>query len=163
MIAINDMMPDVLVKLLKGNETEEVSFKEYIGHKKVVVFGVPGAFTPTCSNSHLPSFADKVEAFKAQGVHEVICVAVNDVFVLKAWAQYHKVEQKISFIADGNGELTTAMGMVLDATPFGMGMRSQRYSMYIESGVIRILNIEPSSGACIISTGTELIDQIAQL
>lgn len=163
MIAVNDKIPAVLVKYLKNNEVEEINFRDYITNKKVVVFGVPGAFTPTCSNLHLPGFAEKVEVFKDMGINEIICLSVNDIFVLKAWAQHYKVEQKINFIADGNAELTTAMGLVLDATPFGMGVRSQRYSMYIDSGVVRVLNVEPSSGACVLSTGTTLIDQITHI
>lgn len=161
MIAVNDEVPSVSVKYLENNEVREINFKEYTKDKKVVVFGVPGAFTPTCSNLHLPSFAEKVDAFKAKGVDEVICLSVNDVFVLAAWAQHYKVERKIKFIADGNAQLTKEMGLILDATPFGMGIRSQRYSMYIDSGVVRVLNVEPSAGACTVSAGTELINQIA--
>lgn len=160
MIAVNDKVPSVRVKYIQNNDVQEINFSEYTNNKKVIVFGVPGAFTPTCSNSHLPSFAESVDAFKAKGVDEVICLSVNDVFVLKAWAQHHKVEHKINFIADGNAELTEKMGLVLDATPFGMGIRSQRYSMYIDSGVVRVLNVEPSAGACTVSAGTALIDQI---
>lgn len=160
MIAINDKVPSISVKYIQNNEVLEINFREHTSNKKVVVFGVPGAFTPTCSNSHLPSFAESVDAFKAKGIDEIICLSVNDVFVLKAWAQHHKVEHKINFIADGSAELTKQMGLILDAVPYGMGIRSQRYSMYIDSGIVRVLNVEPSAGACTVSAGPILIDQI---
>ncbi|WP_032113701.1 peroxiredoxin [Candidatus Paracaedibacter symbiosus] len=160
MININQKVPNVTVKYVTNNEISEINFYDYLADKKAVIFGLPGAFTPTCSGSHLPSFAETVENFKQKGVDQVICLAVNDVFVLKAWAQHHKVEHKINFISDGNGSLTQALGLTLDATPFGMGIRSQRYSMYVESGVVRLLNIETSSGACTVAAAPTILGQI---
>lgn len=160
MIKENDEIPSVFVKIIKNNDVKEINFKEYASDKKLVVFAVPGAFTPTCSNSHLPHFISQVDEFKKKGIDEVICLSVNDAFVLKAWAHHHKAEHKMSFIADGNADVTRALGMVLDATPFGMGVRSQRYSMYIDAGIIRIINIEPSSGACLVSNAATILKQI---
>lgn len=161
MIKINDEIPSVSVKIIKNNEIKEINFREYARYKKLVVFALPGAFTPTCNNSHLPNFANQVDAFKKKSVDEVICLAVNDVFVLKFWANHHKAENKMTFMADGNADVTRALGMVLDATPFGMGIRSQRYSMYIDNGTVRILNVESSSGACILSDASVLLKQIS--
>lgn len=161
MIKINDEIPDISVKIIKNNDIKEINFKDYASYKKLVVFAVPGAFTPTCTNSHLPHFVSQVDAFKKKGVDEVICLAVNDTFVLKVWAAHHKAENKVTFMADGNADVTRALGMVLDATPFGMGIRSQRYSMYIDNGIVRILNVESSSGACIISDASVLLSKIS--
>ncbi len=161
MIKTNNELPSVSVKIIKNNDIKEINFKEYASYKKLVVFAVPGAFTPTCNNSHLPHFISQIDAFKKKGVDEIICLAVNDAFVLKVWAAHHKAENKVTFMADGNAEVTRALGMILDATPFGMGVRSQRYSMYVDNGIIRLINVEPSSGACIISDASALLSQIS--
>lgn len=160
MIKINDTIPDAHVKYIKNGEVIELNLLDYLKGKKVIIFAVPGAFTPTCSNAHLPSFLKDYDAYKQKGIDEIICLAVNDAFVLKAWGQQAKVDSKINFIADGNGDLTKSMGMILDATSFGMGIRSQRYSMYVDSGKVKILNFEPSTGACKISDSRTLLEAL---
>lgn len=160
MIKVNEAVPNIGIKFIQKNDVTELNFNDYAIDKNLVVFGVPGAFTPTCSNLHLPNFANQVEDFKKKGVDAVICLSVNDAFVLRAWAIHHKVEDKLSFIADGNADLTQAMGLTLDGTPFGMGIRSQRYSMYVEKGIVRILHLESTAGACTISSASVILDQL---
>ena len=110
--------------------------------KKVALFAVPGAFTPTCSAKHLPGFTQNAAALKAKGVDTIACVSVNDVFVMKAWGQDQGVGDNIMMLADGNGDFTKAIGLELDASRFGMGPRSQRYSMIVDDGVVKELNVE---------------------
>jgi peroxiredoxin len=111
--------------------------------KKVVLFGVPGAFTPTCSGKHLPGFVDRAAAIRAKGVDTVACMAVNDVFVMDAWGRSASVGDSVLMLADGNGEYTKALGLELDASGFGMGSRAKRFSMIVDDGVVTALNIEP--------------------
>src|SRR5690606_23490767 len=112
------------------------------GGKKVVLFAVPGAFTPTCSVRHLPGFVEKAEAFKAKGIDTVACVAVNDVFVMDAWGKSQNAADKVEMLSDGNGELAKALGLELDATKGGLGMRSKRYAMLVEDGVVKSVHVE---------------------
>lgn len=162
MIKINDAVPNVNVKFIQPSHDEviEINFYEYAKDRNIVMFGFPGAFSPTCSNTHLPNVANHVDDFNKKGIDEVICLAVNDVFVLRAWASHHKVEKKLKFIADGNADLTKAMGMTYDASPFGMGIRSQRYSIYIEKGIVRLLHMESTAGACTLSNALVILDQL---
>jgi len=110
--------------------------------KKVALFAVPGAFTPTCSARHLPGFKDQAAAFKAKGVDTIACVSVNDVFVMGAWGKSQEVGDAVLMLADGNGAFTTELGLELDGSKFGMGKRSQRYSMVVADGVVETLNVE---------------------
>jgi peroxiredoxin len=110
--------------------------------KKVVIFGVPGAFTPTCSAKHVPSFVQNIDKLKAKGVDEVWCVAVNDAFVMGAWGKEQKCDSKVRMMADGSGVFTKALGLELDLIARGMGMRSQRYSMLVDNGVVKAVNVE---------------------
>ena len=110
--------------------------------KTVVLFAVPGAFTPTCHQKHLPGFLEHLHEFKAKGVDLVACTAVNDVFVLDAWAHANAADGKIAFLADGNAEFAKALGLDLDATGSGLGIRSKRYAMLVEDGIVKILNVE---------------------
>ena len=119
-----------------------ITTDEIFKGKKVVLFSVPGAFTPTCSNKHLPGFVEQYEAFKAKGVDAVACMAVNDVFVLEAWAKTKGARDKVLMLADGNGDYARALGLEMDASKFGMGMRSKRFSMIVEDGLIKELNVE---------------------
>lgn len=128
--------------------------------KKIVLFGVPGAFTPTCSAEHLPGFLDKAEQFKSKGIDEIAVTAVNDVFVMDAWAKAAGAADKISFLADGNGDFAQAIGLSLDLTERGLGLRSQRYAMLVDNGVVRKLNVEVEAGKAEISSATALLAQI---
>lgn len=116
---------------------------ELLGIGRVVLFAVPGAFTPTCSAKHLPGFIDDADAFAEAGVNRIVCMAVNDIFVMDAWARSAGVEDRIVMAADGNAEFTRALGLELDASAYGMGRRCQRFAMVIEDGIIRHLLVEP--------------------
>ncbi len=128
--------------------------------KKVALFAVPGAFTPTCNNMHIPSFLNNVAAFKAKGVDTIAVTGVNDAFVMDAWKKSTGAEGKIDFLADGNGEFAKAIGMDFDAGGSGLGTRSKRYSMLVEDGVVKKINIEDAPGKCDISGGESLLKQI---
>ncbi|WP_444996152.1 peroxiredoxin [Aliikangiella sp. IMCC44359] len=140
-IQINNKIPSVKIKIVSHNEVSEVNTTELFGSGKSVLFGVPGAFTPTCSQSHLPGYVVNADNIKAKGVDRIVCMSVNDAFVMKAWGEASNAEQLI-MLADGNGDLTEALGLTLDASAAGMGKRCQRFAMIIESGVIIDLFIE---------------------
>jgi peroxiredoxin len=120
---------------------QAVGTDEVFAGRNVVLFAVPGAFTPTCSAKHLPGYIDKLEAFKERGI-DVACVSVNDAFVMGAWAKDQQVPEGLRMLADGNGEFTRALGLELDGTPFGMGLRSKRFALYAEDGVVKQLHVE---------------------
>lgn len=140
MIKQGDTIPAVTVSVVEAGETRSVAASELFAGKKAVLFAVPGAFTPTCSQAHLPGYVVNADAFAAKGVDMIACLSVNDSFVMKAWADNQNAEQ-ITMIADGGAELTKAMGLGMETGSFG-GVRSQRYAMLLEDGVIRILNVE---------------------
>jgi peroxiredoxin len=128
--------------------------------KKVVLFAVPGAFTPTCNNLHIPSFLNNIAAFKAKGVDTIAVTGVNDAFVMDAWKKATGAEGKIDFLSDGNAEFAKAIDMAFDASGNGLGTRSKRYSMLVEDGVVKKFNIEDAPGKCDISGGQALLGQI---
>jgi peroxiredoxin len=139
-IQIGDTLPQATLNELRDG-VQAVDTRELFGGRKVVMFAVPGAFTPTCSAKHLPGYVDKLEAFKAKGV-DVACLSVNDAFVMGAWARDQSVPPDIRMLADGNGAFTRALGLELDATPFGMGLRAKRFALYAEDGVVKQLHVE---------------------
>lgn len=141
-IKVGDSIPEARVTRMTADGPASISTGEIFAGKKVVLFSVPGAFTPTCSNKHLPSYAANADKIKAKGVDSIVCLAVNDVFVMDAWGKAHDVGDKILMLADGNAELTKKLGLELDASGFGMGTRSQRFSMIVEDGVVKELNVE---------------------
>jgi peroxiredoxin len=145
-IATGDRIPDVKVFTFGESGPEATTSAEVLGTGKVVLFAVPGAFTPTCSDHHLPGFVMRVEELKAKGVDKIVCVSVNDPFVMSAWGNDQKVGRSIVMLADGNGEFTDAMGLSMDGSGFGLGHRSQRYAAIIEDGVVTWLGIEPGPG-----------------
>ncbi|GBF93570.1 peroxiredoxin [Raphidocelis subcapitata] len=138
-----DKVPSATVN---KTDLSEVDTADLFKGKKAVVFAVPGAFTPTCSAQHAPGFIQKARDFKAKGVDEIFCISVNDAFVMKAWADGLKAGDDVTFIADGNGDFTKAMGLELDGRGFGLGTRSQRYAAVIEDGTIKELAVEPGGG-----------------
>ena len=137
-----DKIPAVKLKAVQSDGVKDVSTDELFSGKKVVLFAVPGAFTPLCSAQHLPGFVDKVEQIRQKGVDEVFCLSVNDAFVMDAWAKDRSASGKVTMLADGNGDFTRAMGLELDGASFGMGTRSQRYALVAEDGVIKHLAVE---------------------
>lgn len=140
-IKVGDRLPDV--KLVKATENgpEAVQSGDYFAGKKVALFSVPGAFTPTCSARHLPGYVDKAAELKAKGVDEIVATAVNDPFVMGAWNKAAGSED-ITMLADGNGEFAEALGLTMDGSGFGLGKRGQRFSMIVEDGVVKELNVE---------------------
>jgi glutaredoxin/glutathione-dependent peroxiredoxin len=146
-IAVGDQVPDVKVYTFSEKGPEATTSAEVLGHGKVVLFAVPGAFTPTCSDHHLPGFVMRAEDLKAKGVDSIVCLAVNDPFVMGAWGKDQNVGREVVMLADGNGEFTQAMGLTMDGSGFGLGaLRSQRYAAIIEDGVVAWLAVEPGAG-----------------
>jgi peroxiredoxin len=145
-IATGDRIPDIKVFTFGANGPEATTSAEVLGSGKVVLFAVPGAFTPTCSDHHLPGFVMRAEDLKAKGVDKIVCVSVNDPFVMSAWGNDQKVGQSVVMLADGNGEFTEAMGLPMDGSGFGLGSRSQRYAAIIEDGIVTWLAVEPGPG-----------------
>ena len=139
-IQVGDRIPDATLNLLKDG-VQAVSTGDIFDGKKVVLFSVPGAFTPTCSSKHLPGYVEKFADFRQRGV-DVACVAVNDAFVMDAWSKDQHVPDGFIMLADGNGTFTKALGLEMDGTPFGLGMRGKRFALYAEDGVVRKLNVE---------------------
>ncbi len=144
-IAIGNRLPEATFKVVTPSGPGTKTTGEVFSGKRVVLFAVPGAFTPTCHSNHLPGFLQNLDAFKAKGVDLVACTAVNDVFVLDAWAAATGAQGKILFLADGNGDFAKAIGLDLDATGIGLGLRSKRYAMLVEDGVVKVLNIEEAA------------------
>ncbi len=132
---------------------------DVLGHGKVVLFGVPGAFTPTCSDYHLPSYVIRYDDLKAKGVDAIVCVSVNDPFVMGAWGEAQHVEDRVLLLADGNGDFTKAMDLEMDGSGFGLGTRSQRYAAIIEDGVVTNLQVEPGPGLSV-SAADSILEQL---
>jgi peroxiredoxin len=145
-VEVGSSLPDMKLTVVTNGETEERSSIDLLGKGKVVLFGVPGAFTPTCSDYHLPGFVLRSEELKAKGVGLIACLSVNDSFVMSAWAKAQNVEDHVVLIADGNGDFTKSLGLEMDASPFGMGLRSKRFAMVIEDGKVTHLAVEPGGG-----------------
>jgi peroxiredoxin len=140
-IAVGDKLPDVKLIKATAEGNEPVQTAEYFKGKKVALFSVPGAFTPTCSAKHLPGFVEKAAELKAKGIDEIACTAVNDAFVMKAWGAANGSDD-VTMLADGNGDLVKALGLVMDGSGFGMGQRGQRFSMIVNDGTVEQLNVE---------------------
>lgn len=159
-IQIGDTLPDVPLTISTPDGPQKATVDEVFGGKTVALFAVPGAFTPTCSARHLPGFADNLSVFADKGVDTVACLSVNDAFVMSAWAASQSIgPDEIVMLADGNGELTRALDLVMDGSGFGLGERSQRYAMLVKDKVVTQLNIE-QPGEFKVSTAEHLIAQI---
>lgn len=159
-IQIGDRIPDATLAQATAEGPKPVNTADIFAGKTVALFAVPGAFTPTCSARHLPGFKDHLSDIKGKGVDTVACISVNDAFVMKAWADSQDItDDSIVMLADGNGELTKALGLVLDGSGFGLGERSQRYSMLVKDGVVTQLNIE-QGGEFKVSSAEHLIAQL---
>ncbi|MFT4632650.1 MAG: peroxiredoxin [Candidatus Pseudothioglobus sp.] len=140
-VKIGDKIPDATMNIMGEKGPQAITTSDLFAGKKVVLFAVPGAFTPTCSAAHLPGFVVNADKIKAKGVDAIVCVSVNDAFVMDAWAKDKNAEE-IMMVGDGNGDFAEAMGLVLDGSGFGLGKRSQRYALIAEDGVITALNVE---------------------
>lgn len=157
-VQVGDSIPDVNLKILGDKGPQDVATAEIFSGKKVVMFAVPGAFTPTCSAAHLPGYVANADKIKAKGVDAIVCVSVNDPFVMKAWGDAQNAEE-IMMVADPAGELATAMGCELDGTGFGLGKRSSRYSLIAEDGKITALNLE-QGGAFEVSSAEAILEAL---
>jgi peroxiredoxin len=141
-IKIGDKLPSVTLRQVTPEGPKEITTDEFFRGRKVALFAVPGAFTPACSQRHLPGYVEKAADIKAKGVDEVACVAVNDPAVLTAWGKDQRCEGKVTMLADGSGDFARALGLELDLIKNGLGMRSKRYSMLVEDGTVTALNVE---------------------
>ena len=141
-IKVGDKLPSVTLTQATAEGPKPVTTDEFFGGKKVALFALPGAFTPTCSAKHLPGFKQLAGEIKGKGVDVIACLSVNDAFVMGAWAKDQNVPEGLQMLADGNGAFTRALGLELDATPFGMGLRSKRFALYAEDGVVKQLHVE---------------------
>ncbi len=144
-IEIGSQIPDCKVHVMSENGPSEISTSELCSGKRVVLFAVPGAFTPGCSMTHLPGYVANADEIKSKGVDTIICMAVNDAFVMDAWGKAHNASA-IMMLGDGNGDFTSSLGLELDGTGFGLGKRSQRFAMVVQDGVIEHLNVEDGPG-----------------
>ncbi len=159
-IKIGDKLPDATFKTMTPEGAQNVTVAEYFGGKKVVLFAVPGAFTPTCSNNHLPGFIENRHAILSRGVDRIAVVAVNDHHVMGAWARFTGGEGKLDFLADGNGAFVKALGLDADLTVAGMGLRAKRFSMIVEDGVVTALNIEDKPGQAVESGAARILEAL---
>lgn len=157
-IAIGDRLPEASFRVMEPDGIKTMTTGELFGGKKVVLFAVPGAFTPTCHLKHLPGFIEHADEFKTLGIDTVACIAVNDFFVLGAWAEASGGKGKVLFLSDGNAEFTKKIGMDFDGSGIGLGTRSKRYAALVEDGVVKELNVEDSPGVAVESTAAKLLE-----
>ena len=158
-IQVGDKLPSVTLTKATENGPDQVQSDEFFAGRKVALFSVPGAFTPTCSARHLPGFVDKLDELKGKGVDEVACTAVNDAFVMGAWAKQSGAEGKVTMLADGSGEFAKAVGLDADFSKFGMGTRGQRYVMLVDDGTVTQLHVE-QPGEFKVSSAEHLLSQL---
>jgi peroxiredoxin len=158
-IKIGDKIPSVKLKHMTKDGVKDITTDELFKGKKVALFALPGAFTPTCSAKHLPGFVQNAEQLKGKGVQAIACLSVNDAFVMDAWGKNQNVGEKVLMLADGNADFTKAVGLEMDGTGYGMGLRSKRYSMLVDDGVVKQLNLE-KPGAFEVSNAETLLKQL---
>ena len=159
-IKVGDRIPEAKFRVMGPDGPAWKTTDEVFKGKKVALFAVPGAFTPTCNNVHMPSFLNNVDGFRSKGVDTIAVTGVNDVFVMEQWKKATGAAGKIEFLADGNADFAKAIDLTMDGSGGGLGIRSRRYSMLVEDGVVKKLNIEEAPGKCEISGGAELLAQI---
>jgi peroxiredoxin len=158
-IKVGDKVPSVKIKHMTKDGVKDITTDEIFGGKKVALFALPGAFTPTCSAKHLPGFVQNAAAIKGKGVSTIACLSVNDAFVMDAWGKNQNVGDNVLMLADGNAELTKALGLEMDGSGYGMGTRSRRYSMLVDNGVVKQLNVE-KPGAFEVSNAETILKQL---
>ena len=159
-IQVGDRLPQATFRVMTADGPAPKTTDDLFKGRKVVLIAVPGAFTPTCHRNHLPGYVERAEEIRAKGVDSIAVTAVNDVFVMEAWAKATGGEGKVEFLADGNGDFARAVGLALDGSGFGLGTRSQRYSMIVEDGVVRALNVEDAPSKADVSGAEALLKQI---
>jgi peroxiredoxin len=159
-IKVGDRLPEAKFRVMTADGPAWKTTDEVFKGKKVALFAVPGAFTPTCNNVHMPSFVNNADALKAKGVNTIAVTGVNDVFVMEAWKKATNAAGKVDFLADGNGDFAKAIDMTMDGSGGGLGTRSKRYSMLVEDGVVKTFNVEDAPGKCELTSGAELLKQV---
>jgi len=159
-IKVGDRLPEAKFRVMTTEGPAWKSTDDVFKGRKVALFGVPGAFTPTCSNLHMPSFLNNIDAFKSKGVDSVAVTAVNDVFVMEAWKKANGADGKIDFLADGNGEFAKGIDLTFDGAAGGLGTRVKRFSMLVDNGVVKALNVEDAPGKCELTSGQALLKQV---
>ena len=157
-IQVGDRLPEIPLQRIQNGGVETVDTNTLFSERNVVIFAVPGAFTPTCSERHLPGFVEHFEAFRAKGI-DVACMSVNDPFVMQAWGESQDVPDGLMMLADGNAEFTRALGLELDASGYGMGTRAKRFALYAEQGVVKQLNVE-APGEYRVSSAEHVLSQL---
>jgi peroxiredoxin len=158
-IRIGDKIPSATLTKVTADGPDRIDTTDYFAGRRIALFSVPGAFTPTCSARHLPGFVDQADALKARGIDEIACTAVNDAFVMAAWGKSAGVDDKVTMLADGNGDFAKAIGLEMDGSKFGMGLRAQRYSMIVNDGMVEQLNVE-QGGAFEVSSADYMLGQL---
>ena len=158
-VQVGDRIPSATLMTMTGDGPQQVKTDDFFAGKTVALFAVPGAFTPTCSAKHLPGFKEKAGELQAKGVDKIACVSVNDAFVMGAWGQDQGVKDEVALLADGNGDFTKALGLDFDGSKFGMGLRSQRYSLVADNGVVSQLNVE-EAGAFEVSSADYMLEHL---
>jgi glutaredoxin/glutathione-dependent peroxiredoxin len=158
-IKVGDKMPAGTLTVVTKDGPQKISADEFFANKKVVLFSVPGAFTPTCDAKHLPGFVEKAGDLKGKGVDTIACLAVNDAFVMKAWGKAQNVEGKVEMLADGNADYTKSLGLEFDGSGFGMGTRGQRFSLVVDNGVVKQVNVE-AKGEFKVSSAEHVLTQL---
>jgi glutaredoxin/glutathione-dependent peroxiredoxin len=156
-IKVGDRLPDVTFRTFSADGPQPLTTAEVFAGKRMVLFAVPGAFTPTCNNNHLPGYLQHREAILAKKIDGIAVTGVNDVFVMKAWAEATGGKDKLTFLADGSAEFAKAIGLELDATAFGLGIRSKRYAMLVEDGVVKSLAVEDAPSSAALSSAETLL------
>ena len=158
-IKIGDKLPSITFRKMTDAGPEAVESADFFRGRKVALFSLPGAFTPTCSAKHLPSYIENGAALKSKGVDEIVCTAVNDAFVMGAWSKASGADDKVTLLADGNGEFAQAVGLTMDGSKVGLGTRGQRYSMLVNDGVVEQLNVE-APGEYKVSSAEHMLGQL---
>jgi len=158
-IKVGDRIPSATLMQMKGGVPQPIATDDLFSGKKIAVFALPGAFTPTCSAKHLPGFVQHADELRRKGVDAVACVSVNDAFVMGAWGENQSAGEKVMMLADGNGDFVRALGLEMDASKYGMGKRSQRFSMVVDNGVVKQLNVE-EPGAFAVSSAEHMLQQL---
>jgi peroxiredoxin len=159
-IQVGDKLPSVKLKHLTSEGLQEIDTGEFFAGKKVVLFGVAGAFTPTCTRTHLPGYVDQLEVFKQKGVDAIACLAVNDPFVMSVWSEHCGATGKVTMLPDGNGDFTRALGLELDGRGAGLGTRCKRFSMTVEDGEVKSLHVEENASNVVVSGANTCLTEL---
>jgi len=160
MIKAGDSIPNVTLKQMTADGPSDVALSDYCANRKVVLFGVPGAFTPTCSETHLPGFVNNAKELAGKDVAAVACISVADFFVMGAWGKSLSVGSEVDLLADGNAEFTKASGLELDLSEFGLGLRCHRFAMVVDNGVVASMVVEENSSVATVSTAESVIENL---